>query len=517
MFQLTIWSLPPLLTTLLAMSAYTRAMQRESVPGLHALRFLFACVVFFAACQTISSVLVNYDAKLLAQKLSYIGISMVPVAWMLFALTYTQRVMHMPQRIVNALSIVPTTTLLLVFTNEYHRLIWSNVSLQGTDALVYLAAQNGYWYSIHIVYSYGLILLATGILGFALAQAKHHTQSLMAAILAPMLVALASIYYLSPNYPLPWFDLTTVGYLLAVLTLDRGILKQGFLHRTPIQRERIVEHLTDPVLVISADGMVLDANQSALTTWVNNDTPIMYRNISELIDTMPAATLRDKKKNTEVTIRDSAFEVSATNLDQSNPNADVALVFRDVTARRKAERELRKLKDELERMAHTDALTNMFNRRVFMQRLGEEFERVRRHGSVLSVLIYDLDHFKNINDTYGHDVGDAVLVAVSDVTSEIKRLTDVACRLGGEEFALLLPETDQAGATQLANRLREAIEAYPYKRSCGEDMQVTASIGVATVTQRNAGPEKILKVADRALYQAKNSGRNRVCIDNELS
>ncbi|CAN0508600.1 unnamed protein product, partial [Scytosiphon promiscuus] len=134
-------------------------------------------------------------------------------------------------------------------------------------------------------------------------------------------------------------------------------------------------------------------------------------------------------------------------------------------------------------MAHTDSLTNMFNRRYFMQRLNEEFERVRRHDSTLSVLIFDLDHFKNVNDTYGHDIGDAVLVAVSSVANRIKRVTDVACRLGGEEFALLLPETDKAGAIKMAHRLRQGIETYPYAELIKKPLQVTASVGAATITR----------------------------------
>ena len=163
-------------------------------------------------------------------------------------------------------------------------------------------------------------------------------------------------------------------------------------------------------------------------------------------------------------------------------------------------------------MAHTDALTNMHNRRYFMLRLNEEVERARRHGSVMSVLIFDLDHFKKVNDTFGHDSGDAVLVAVAEVVDQVKRVSDIACRLGGEEFALLLPETDKAGALNLAQRLRRGIQDYPYEQKINQPLKVTASIGVATVTGNTQAPETILKIADRALYKAKDNGRNTVCV-----
>jgi diguanylate cyclase (GGDEF)-like protein len=187
------------------------------------------------------------------------------------------------------------------------------------------------------------------------------------------------------------------------------------------------------------------------------------------------------------------------------------LVFRDVTIRREDERRLRKMQKELERLAHTDALTGLYNRRIFMQRLEEEVERVRRHGKALSVLIFDLDFFKSINDTYGHDTGDIVLVAISRVTTEVKRMSDVAARLGGEEFALLLPETDQQGAVQLAQRLRTSIEKHIYLSTSGSPVKVTASIGVATATKAEQEVDKLLSLADKQLYRAKHNGRNRVC------
>ena len=148
-----------------------------------------------------------------------------------------------------------------------------------------------------------------------------------------------------------------------------------------------------------------------------------------------------------------------------------------------------------------------------MRRLNEEYERVRRHGNSLSVIIFDLDHFKNINDSYGHDQGDTVLQAVAHAIGQVKRITDLACRLGGEEFALLLPETDQAGALKMAHRLRQTIERYPYAQKVGRKLQVTASVGVATISATAHGPDQLLKNADRALYQAKEAGRNCVRSD----
>jgi diguanylate cyclase (GGDEF)-like protein len=187
------------------------------------------------------------------------------------------------------------------------------------------------------------------------------------------------------------------------------------------------------------------------------------------------------------------------------------LVLRDVTDRKKTEHDLRQVQEELVRLAHTDYLTGIHNRRFFMQRLAEEIERVRRHGSQLSVLLFDLDHFKNVNDRCGHYAGDQILKSVADVSMDIKRITDIAARIGGEEFALLLPETDQTGAVLMAQRLRQTIARISHPLTTERKIQVTASIGVATVSAQTQDLENVLNHADDALYKAKNSGRNAVC------
>ena len=486
------------------------------MPGAIALRFCFAAILFWSGAQTIGTVFTEIGPKFLINKLIYIGITLVPVAWTIFALTYSLRVIRLPAWAVNSLCVIPVLTLMIAFTNEYHHLMWTQWQVSEVAGHMALTAQHGLWFYVHAIYSYVLIIVATGILTFALAQEKQHSRTLVAAIAAPATVGVTNLYYLSPIYPLPWFDSTALGFVVAIGILNKGVLQSGVLKTSPVLREQIVEQLKDPVMVIDPRGKIIDTNQSAMDIW-SSESELLYSNINELVVNMPLETLRDPQGNTEVTIGEQAFEIATTSLDQRNPNANMALVFRDVTARRLADRELRNLKDELERMAHTDALTNMFNRRFFMQRLSEEFERVRRHGSFLSVLIFDLDHFKRVNDTYGHDVGDVVLVAVSEVVSRYKRITDVACRLGGEEFALLLPETERQGAVNLANRIRQGVAEYDFSHACKGPLEITVSIGVATVNQRTGTPESFLKIADRALYKAKNNGRNMVCVDAQLA
>ena len=161
-------------------------------------------------------------------------------------------------------------------------------------------------------------------------------------------------------------------------------------------------------------------------------------------------------------------------------------------------------------LARLDPLTHVANRRYFFDRLQIELERSRRHESKLAVLLLDLDFFKRVNDQYGHLVGDSVLVHISDVlTHDVLRRIDVVGRYGGEEFAVLLPDTDLDGACAVAERCRSAIESTPCPRSGGGSIAVTVSIGVVA-PEVGEGSDGVVRRVDSALYQAKSTGRNRV-------
>jgi diguanylate cyclase (GGDEF)-like protein len=162
----------------------------------------------------------------------------------------------------------------------------------------------------------------------------------------------------------------------------------------------------------------------------------------------------------------------------------------------------------VKRQAVTDELTGLANRRSFLESLETEFLRAERFQDVLAVVVSDLDDFKRVNDRFGHQAGDAVLRAFAEVMGGRIRAIDVGARLGGEEFAILLPGTDAAGATALAENLRAAAAELPI--SIGHrDVQVTASFGVAAFPQAKTADE-LMVAADRALYAAKREGKNRV-------
>ncbi|WP_020206764.1 MULTISPECIES: GGDEF domain-containing protein [Cupriavidus] len=187
----------------------------------------------------------------------------------------------------------------------------------------------------------------------------------------------------------------------------------------------------------------------------------------------------------------------------------VCVTILDATELAIAQRARDEAVDALREASIRDALTGLYNRRYIEDRLQEEFHRWRKSGRALSVLIFDLDHFKRINDDHGHPGGDAVLKAVAQRVAACLRDRDVVARYGGEEFAVLLPNTAFADAIAVAERIRGAIRAETV-RYAGHAIAVSASVGVAQACHATASADQLVHQADEALYRAKAAGRNRV-------
>ena len=172
------------------------------------------------------------------------------------------------------------------------------------------------------------------------------------------------------------------------------------------------------------------------------------------------------------------------------------------------------LNRKLQELATTDDLTKLNNRRCMLERLRENWTLAERHQRPMSFIMLDVDHFKRFNDSYGHEAGDVVLVQVAARIKSQLRNADVCGRLGGEEFAVLCPETDLEGTAQVAERIRDAIETHRLTHN-GASLSVTISAGVAQRSQQHPNCDALIAEADRALYAAKNAGRNRVGVSRD--
>lgn len=236
---------------------------------------------------------------------------------------------------------------------------------------------------------------------------------------------------------------------------------------------------------------------------------IMLQAISEALERINAGERHNLSSTLEVDQphRDGHLiptEVVATLLfDETGQPKTILGISRDISERRKAE-------EILIRLTQTDELTGLANRRHFMQSAEQELARAARYGGDLSLMMMDIDHFKKINDTYGHQTGDLVIQAMAKVCRETLRECDIIGRIGGEEFAIVLPQTAGPQALEVAERLRQAIADTSVPMNHGKPLQFTASIGVAVLGDSRTNVDTLLGFADSALYEAKGDGRNLV-------
>lgn len=292
----------------------------------------------------------------------------------------------------------------------------------------------------------------------------------------------------------------------------------------------INEASPDGILVVDENGVIISHNHQFVDIWRipksylrgrgqgtaigADDTPILSSVIKRVKDPQTfLARVRELYANPqlsdhcEIELLDGRTLERHSTVLRSEDGRYLGRVwfFRDVTSQKQTEAMLKEL-------THLDPLTGVANRRYFFERAGQEFARTKRRTTPLSIAELDIDFFKQINDKHGHAVGDEVLKSLCTRCQRLLRAVDVFARIGGEEFAVLLPDTNLDGATDQAERLRQAISGRKFSLTGGE-VHCTISIGVATLRSTDTCIEDCLLRADGALYRAKQTGRNRVEIE----
>ena len=306
----------------------------------------------------------------------------------------------------------------------------------------------------------------------------------------------------------------------STLDVTARIEAENALRRSESKFRSLFESSRDAVMILDK-GRVVDCNAATLEMFgCDNADIFLGKYLSDFSPSFQPSGLDSKtgaqKQISKALSRGSLFfEWIHTRLNGEEFPAEVMLseveiegkqmvqaLVRDITQRKIME-------DELKRLASTDPLTGANNRRSFLEKGANELLRSLRYKHPLSLLMIDVDHFKTINDTYGHNAGDVVLKALVSKSAKILRGTDILGRLGGEEFAVILPETDDQKAIEVAERLRKGLSELIVKSEEGP-IQFTVSIGLAMVKDATDNLVSIMSRSDAAMYKAKENGRNRV-------
>jgi diguanylate cyclase (GGDEF)-like protein/PAS domain S-box-containing protein len=436
--------------------------------------------------------------------LKYVGITVLPAAWLMFALQYTGRIGRPSRFFLGALTIEPLVVLVLLFVPGTRHLI--RFYPPGPPQPI-PTADAGVLYWPHVVYSNALVLTASAILLVTVMRVSRlywrQSITLLVAICLP-LIGNAMTDFNAP--PFAHLDPSPLATSIAAWVLVLGVLRYRLLDLRPVARTHVVETMRDAVLVADAHGHVVDLNPAAVQLLGRRAGDFVGRPVAALLADFadpigdPDPGVYDVQFNTSERARDMELVVTPLE-DARGATAGRVLVLRDVTERRELERELR-------RLAYTDRLTELPNRALFHDRLERALVMATRRKTPVAVLFLDLDRFKIINDSLGHEIGDQVLVAVAQRLRGCLRAEDTLARLGGDEFAILLPELANRHDIHLVTD--KCLSALSGPELIGRhEITVNASIGVAVSPQDGTDVQHLLRSADAAMYRAKARGGGR--------
>ncbi len=471
--------------------------------------FIQLGIAVYAVAYAAELAATSLTGALRAIRLEYVGIVAMMIFWIVFALRFSGRFRLRPT-LACLVAFLPLCTLAMVWTDSSHHLFYARSWMQDIGVASILMTEKGPWYWVHVANFWTFLALNFAILLPAAHRASPQRRAQITLVLGGSFVpAAAEIVHLLGLMPYG-LDPIPLAFSITGLLFGAAVFRGRFLAVALAARGPVLQAMSAGVIVVDRYGNLADVNPAAAVILGLSQDSIGCR----LLDLAPGReeldailTTGDGKSDflvvTEARVvrryTASAFPIK----DGIDRRVGTAAIIEDVT-------EAAAHLDRLVELAMTDELTGLLNRRSFLGQGNQAFELSRRAGRPVAVAVYDLDHFKRVNDSRGHPAGDAVLREVAIRLSDCMRAGDSLCRFGGEEFALLMPDTDEAGAVVAVERLRAAVgtELVPWT---GGPIAVTSSAGLfASVPGPGDSLEGFLEKADEALYMAKRRGRNRL-------
>ena len=472
----------------------------------------------------------DLDQKIFWLNLSQIGPDFTPILWFFLTLEHTGRRNLLKNKGLYLLFVFPVLTTLIMWTNNWHHLLRRSITLGHlANQTTYLSIERGPWFYPESLYGYIFILLSFYFLFRFLdvSSSRKQTLTIICSMFVPVLSNLLDIFQINPLKP---FGPTSIAFSITGIILAWGLFRQHFLDIAPIAHNVVLEKIGDAVIVIDRQHRIIDANpasQHLFCVPCDSPTQLIGRKIEEVISLWPGETEPleiGSEARTQVALKVNEehcyYNVTATSItNELKETLGWVIIFNDITEVKRANEslqsqldEIKKLQDQLRDQAVRDSLTGCFNRHYLNEILFRESSRANREESTIGLLMLDIDHFKQINDTYGHIVGDRALQILGEDLRMWVRVEDMVFRYGGEEFLIVLPGIPMEAFKQRAQTLCSRIAALQIAANPETKINLTVSIGIALFPDHKDDIYQVLEYADRALYDAKHAGRNTVAV-----
>ena len=512
--EYTPYFLPIIVSTLIlfGLGIYSfRLRNTVEIAGLFALQnFAMAVWTLSYALELASPTL---EGKIFWAKMKYFGSTTGPVLWLVFSLYYTNHKdrLTMPLKILLGFFILFTVG--VVFTNDFHHWYWTKIFL--LPGFPETQSEHGFYFWVYAAGIYLLILASVLIYinYYRTVPVYFRRQSILLVLGTFLPLGIRILEDFVGWDPFPKVDNIILFLLISALFYAVALFRFSALEIVPIAHSSVVQNINSGIIVLDALGRVVELNPFVQKLLGAESRTFIGKPLNEILNDGPKINYSPHmliQVEEEVSfVRNGASEYFIVQIapirDERKNLIGHVISLVDITERKYAEM-------ELERLARTDMLTAITNRRHFFELAESQFALAQRYDHQLAIMMLDVDHFKSINDRYGHLAGDSVLQSVAQKCQSHMRNTDIFARYGGEEFIGLLPEQTEAGAVELAERIRRMLEQAEVKYEA-QSLKVTASFGLALI-QKESGLtlEQMIDRADQALYQSKRAGRNCITV-----
>ncbi|WKY48120.1 diguanylate cyclase [Eubacteriaceae bacterium ES3] len=440
----------------------------------------------------------------------YFGIPYVSALWLLSGLLYTNKFAKHKIGWILFIFVIPLLTMLFRFTNEWHHFYFASANFVDYNGKLLLERVYGPWMYVQTFHSMSMIWI-TLFLYLKEFISQDYNREKVILISFASLVSIMGLVFSSLNPLGIPIDYMAVFLPVTCLLVVVAIWRYDFLETKAKARSAAFESNRDALVLINSQNKIIDYNLKAKQLFEKQDIALAEGQIEKILEKEPRfleSFCSDGDMTIKVPIQniERIFEINTQRINNGREPRGALKIICDVT-------EAYDLNKSLQYQAMMDALSGLYNRRAFMEK-GEEIRMLaQENGLSLHLLMMDLDHFKNVNDRYGHQMGDRVIVTIGSALNNAFGPDTLTARLGGEEFAVLQTGAGDDLVIQKAECFCKDFAAHAFSAE-DENFHVTVSIGIAKSQNSDQSFDKLIHMADQALYQAKEQGRNQVVVYN---